>query len=167
MKIFHKNNNIFYKYLHIFDYLQHTCFYNTGNIVEPPSTEGIDSAIIRLQDVGAFDAKQQLTALGEHLSALPVDVRIGKLMLFGAIFQVHNNVHVRMNPHTNYMKCLYYISQCVDSVLTIAACLSYKTPFVSPFSKQKEASAKKKEFALFNSDQLTVLNAYKVSYQIL
>lgn len=59
-----------------------------GNIIEPPTTEGIDSAITRLQDVGAFDAKQQLTALGEHLSALPVDVRIGKLMLFGAIFQV-------------------------------------------------------------------------------
>lgn len=59
-----------------------------GNIIEPPSAEGIDSAIIRLQDVGAFDANHSLTALGEHLSALPVDVRIGKLMLFGAIFQV-------------------------------------------------------------------------------
>lgn len=51
----------------------------------------------------------------------------------------------------------------MDSVLTIAACLSYKTPFVSPFSKLKEASAKKKQFSCSNSDQLTVLNAYKVS----
>lgn len=59
-----------------------------GNVIEPPTDESIDSAINRLQDVGAFDAKQQLTALGEHLSALPVDVRIGKLMLFGAIFNV-------------------------------------------------------------------------------
>lgn len=63
-------------------------------------------------------------------------MRIGKLMLYGAIFQ------------------------CVDSVLTIAACLSYKSPFVSPFAKRKEADAKKKEFATFNSDHLTVLNAY-------
>lgn len=108
-----------------------------NSIIEPPSEEGIDSAIVRLQDVGAFDSAQKLTALGEHLSALPVDVRIGKLMLFGAIFQ------------------------CVDSVLTIAACLSYKTPFVSPFAKRKEADAKKKEFALGNSDHLTVLNAYR------
>lgn len=106
-------------------------------IIEPPSEEGISSAIVRLQDVGAFDNAERLTALGEHLSALPVDVRIGKLMLFGAIFQ------------------------CVDSVLTIAACLSYKTPFVAPFAKRNQADAKKKEFALGNSDQLTVLNAYR------
>lgn len=50
----------------------------------------------------------------------------------------------------------------MDSVLTIAACLSYKSPFVSPFSKRKEADAKKKEFAVSNSDHLTVLSAYKV-----
>lgn len=59
-----------------------------NSIVEPPTEEGIESAISRLQDVGAFDNEQNLTALGEHLAALPVDVRIGKLMLFGAIFQV-------------------------------------------------------------------------------
>lgn len=53
--------------------------------------------------------------------------------------------------------------QCVDSVLTIAACLSFKSPFVSPFSKRKEADAKKKSFAVANSDHITVLMAYKVS----
>lgn len=56
------------------------------------------------------------------------------------------------------------IFQCVDSVLTIAACLSYKSPFVSPFSKRNEADAKKKQFAICNSDHLTVLMAYKVSF---
>lgn len=50
----------------------------------------------------------------------------------------------------------------MDSVLTIAACLSYKSPFVSPFSKRNEADSKKKEFAICNSDHLTVLKAYKV-----
>lgn len=93
----------------------------------------------RLQDVGALDEEHGLTALGHHLSALPVDVRIGKLMLFGAIFQ------------------------CLDSVLTIAACLSHKSPFVSPFSKRNEADKKKREFAICNSDHLTCLLAYKVS----
>lgn len=58
--------------------------------MEPPSEESILSAIKRLQDVGAFDSKDNLTPLGHHLAALPVDVRIGKLMLFGAIFQVRN-----------------------------------------------------------------------------
>lgn len=50
--------------------------------------ESVSSAIKRLQDVGAFDNDDNLTALGEILATLPVDVRIGKLMLFGAIFQV-------------------------------------------------------------------------------
>lgn len=59
-----------------------------ANTLEPPSEESIVSAIKRLQDVGAFDSNDNLTALGHHLAALPVDVRIGKLMLFGAIFQV-------------------------------------------------------------------------------
>lgn len=115
-----------------------------GATIEPPNLESIDSSVGRLQDVGALDENQKLTALGLHLAALPVDVRIGKLMLFGAIF------------------C------CVDSVLTIAACLSYKTPFVSPFGKKDQADAKRKNFATANSDQLTVLKAYKVvfSYEL-
>lgn len=53
--------------------------------IEPPSDENVFSAIKRLQNLGAFDMKENLTALGGHLSSLPVDVRIGKLMLFGKI----------------------------------------------------------------------------------
>lgn len=60
--------------------------------MEPPSVESVSSAIKRLQDVGAFDNDDNLTALGEILATLPVDVRIGKLMLFGAIFQVKSGV---------------------------------------------------------------------------
>lgn len=59
-----------------------------GRIMEPPSEESVVSAVKRLEDVGAFDGKDNLTPLGETLATLPVDVRIGKLMLFGAIFQV-------------------------------------------------------------------------------
>uniref|UniRef100_A0A182QUK8 RNA helicase n=1 Tax=Anopheles farauti TaxID=69004 RepID=A0A182QUK8_9DIPT len=108
-----------------------------GSIIEPPSVETIQAAKKRLIDVGAFDLEEQLTSLGHHLAALPVDVRIGKLMLFGAIFQ------------------------CLDSVLTIAAILSYKSPFVSPFGKRDEADNRKRQFAIGNSDHLTMLNAYR------
>ncbi|XP_053681355.1 putative ATP-dependent RNA helicase DHX57 [Anopheles nili] len=108
-----------------------------GAIIEPPSVENIQAAKKRLINVGAFDLDEQLTPLGHHLAALPVDVRIGKLMLFGAIFQ------------------------CLDSVLTIAAILSYKSPFVSPFSKRDEADNRKRQFAIANSDHLTMLNAYR------
>lgn len=60
----------------------------SGNILEPPSEESINSAIKSLQDVGAFDGEQNLTPLGHILSSFPVDVRIGKLMVLGAIFHV-------------------------------------------------------------------------------
>ncbi|XP_024937300.1 putative ATP-dependent RNA helicase DHX57 [Cephus cinctus] len=106
-------------------------------VLEPPSKESVTDAIKRLQDVGAFDPECVLTPLGHHLATLPVDVRIGKLILFGSIF------------------C------CVDSALTIAACLSHKSPFVAPFDKKHEVDKKKKEFATANSDQLTILKAYR------
>ncbi|PSN50334.1 putative ATP-dependent RNA helicase DHX57 [Blattella germanica] len=48
---------------------------STGTI-EPPPTESIDSALIRLKDVGALDGKGELTPLGRHLAALPVDVSL-------------------------------------------------------------------------------------------
>ncbi|XP_046749004.1 putative ATP-dependent RNA helicase DHX57 isoform X1 [Diprion similis] len=108
-----------------------------GKVLEPPSEDSISDAIKRLQDVGAIAPDCSLTPLGHHLAALPLDVRIGKLILFGAIF------------------C------CVDSALTIAACLSHKSPFVAPFDKKHELDAKKKDFATANSDQLTILKAYK------
>lgn len=108
-----------------------------GKTVEPPTKSNIDGALSRLQDVGALDKTYALTALGKHLAALPVDVRIGKLMLFGAIF------------------C------CVDSALTMAAFLSHKSPFVSPFGKKSEADAKRRDFACSQSDQLTTLRAYR------
>jgi ATP-dependent RNA helicase DHX29 len=49
------------------------------------------------------------------LSNLPVDVHIGKMLLFGAMFQ------------------------CLDPILTIAASLSFKSPFIRPFGKEDEA----------------------------
>ncbi|KAK3925802.1 Putative ATP-dependent RNA helicase DHX57 [Frankliniella fusca] len=107
-----------------------------GGMLEAPDVESINSALLRLQNIGALDDKEALTPLGCHLAQLPVDVRIGKLMLFGAIFR------------------------CLDSALTIAACLSYKSPFSAPFHKREDADAKKKEFAVANSDQLTALKAY-------
>ncbi|ALC40030.1 CG1582 [Drosophila busckii] len=105
--------------------------------LEAPNEDSVEGALTRLRDVGALDAKDQLTPLGHHLSALPVDVRIGKLMLYGAIFQ------------------------CLDSVLTIAACLSNKSPFMSPLNKRTEAEKCKRQYAIGNSDHLTVLNAYR------
>lgn len=113
----------------------------TEKLLEPPTHESISNSIKRLQDVGAFDWTCMLTPLGHHLATLPVNSKIGKLILFGAIF------------------C------CLDSALTIAACLSYKNPFYVPFERRREVDPKQ-EFFVVNSDQLTVLKAYKVFLQL-
>ncbi|XP_054841159.1 putative ATP-dependent RNA helicase DHX57 isoform X2 [Eublepharis macularius] len=106
-------------------------------MIEPPTSESLHATKLRLQDVGALTSDEQLTPLGYHLASLPVDVRIGKLMLFGTIFR------------------------CLDPALTIAASQTYKTPFVSPWDKREEAFKKKLEFAIGNSDYLALLQAYK------
>jgi HrpA-like RNA helicase len=67
---------------------------------------------------------QVLTPLGVHLSKLPVDVRIGKLLLLGAIFDVP------------------------DECLTIAAVLSCRSPFLSPFEKRDEVKTHFPSFTL-------------------
>ena len=56
----------------------------------------------------ALDSNEELTPLGYHLAALPVSPRIGKMILFGAIFS------------------------CLDPVLTVASVLGFKDPFVFP-----------------------------------
>uniref|UniRef100_A0A6J0TQ65 RNA helicase n=1 Tax=Pogona vitticeps TaxID=103695 RepID=A0A6J0TQ65_9SAUR len=108
-----------------------------SQLVEPPTSESLRASKSRLQDIGAITSDEKLTPLGYHLASLPVDVRIGKLMLFGAIFR------------------------CLDPALTIAASRSHKSPFVSPWDKREEAFSKKLEFARENSDHLTLLQAYK------
>uniref|UniRef100_A0A8D0AIG6 Putative ATP-dependent RNA helicase DHX57 n=1 Tax=Sander lucioperca TaxID=283035 RepID=A0A8D0AIG6_SANLU len=108
-----------------------------SRLIEPPAMGSLDAAKQRLRDLGALTADEKLTPLGYHLACLPVDVRIGKLMLFGAIFR------------------------CLDPALTIAASLAFKSPFVSPWDKREEANEKKLAFALASSDHLALLQAYK------
>ncbi|XP_075269515.1 putative ATP-dependent RNA helicase DHX57 isoform X3 [Opisthocomus hoazin] len=108
-----------------------------SRLIEPPRTESLRASKLRLQDLGALTPDEKLTPLGYHLASLPVDVRIGKLMLFGTIFR------------------------CLDPALTIAASLAFKSPFVSPWDKKEEANKKKLQFAVGNSDYLALLQAYK------
>jgi len=50
--------------------------------------------------------------------------------------------------------------KCLDPMLTIAATMSFKSPFVSPMDKRDEADAAKQDFASGRSDHITILNAY-------
>ncbi|KAJ3010346.1 ATPdependent RNA helicase [Thoreauomyces humboldtii] len=107
-----------------------------AKVIEPPSQEAVTQAVMTLRTLQALTQRENLTPLGFHLGRLPLDVRIGKLLVYGSIFQ------------------------CLDPVLTIAAAMSHKSPFVAPFEIRHLADAKKREFAIESSDQLTILNAY-------
>ncbi|KAI8596835.1 P-loop containing nucleoside triphosphate hydrolase protein [Dissophora ornata] len=107
-----------------------------GSALDAPPPKAIENAIQALQDVRALTKAEELTPLGIHLCNLPVDVHIGKMILFGSIFK------------------------CLDPILTIAAMLSFKSPFVTPFGAEDEADAAKAKFKLADSDMLTWYNAY-------
>ncbi|NXC59305.1 DHX36 helicase, partial [Aleadryas rufinucha] len=108
-----------------------------SKLMDPPSRDAVMLAINHLMELNALDRQEELTPLGVHLARLPVEPHIGKMILFGALF------------------C------CLDPVLTIAASLSFKDPFVIPLGKEKLADARRKELSKNSkSDHLTVVNAF-------
>lgn len=111
-----------------------------GKAIEPPTEEAISHVSAVLSGLSALDtadSQEELTPLGVLLAKLPVDPRIGKMMLFGAIFR------------------------CLDPILIIAASLAFRSPFFSPFDKRDEADAVKKSFDTeAGSDHITLLKAY-------
>lgn len=61
--------------------------------LDPPDPSTVHSALQELVEVGAVhfnddEKRSELTPLGWHLSKLPVDARLGKIMIYGAIFGV-------------------------------------------------------------------------------
>ena len=49
---------------------------------------------------------------------------------------------------------------CVDPLLTLAAAMSSRSPFMSPFDMRDQADEARKTFAVAGSDHLTILNAF-------
>ncbi|KAG1825662.1 P-loop containing nucleoside triphosphate hydrolase protein [Suillus subaureus] len=84
--------------------------------IDPPEVSAMDKAWNVLEELGAIDADGHLTALGRHISMLPVDLRLGKMLVLGTIFQ------------------------CLDPILTVVACLSSKPLFLSPMNNRDEAT---------------------------
>jgi small subunit ribosomal protein S24e len=106
--------------------------------IEPPAPDRITAAMSDLQMVGAIDDRQNLTPLGRVLLQLPVDVQVGRLVLYGSFFR------------------------CLDQALTLAALMTNREPFVSPMHLKTEAAAAKNRWSLieFRSDALAALRAY-------
>jgi len=96
----------------------------------------------------------RLTALGFHISNLPMDCRIAKLLLCAPLLQ-------RACFITD-TRC-GSIFDCLEPTLTIAAGLSVaKDVFSAPFHKKREATAQKKKLAKdSDSDLIALVFAYQ------
>ncbi|KAF9245882.1 P-loop containing nucleoside triphosphate hydrolase protein [Melanogaster broomeanus] len=104
--------------------------------IDPPEVSAMDKAWSVLKELGAIDQDGRLTALGRHMSMLPVDLRLGKMLVLGSVFR------------------------CLNPILTIVASLAAKPLFVSPMDNREEANQAKLRFATDGSDLLTDVNAY-------
>lgn len=117
--------------------------------LDPPRKGFVERAVATLIELGALRFEEndpevpnavrkevELTALGRHLSRLPTDSRIGKLLIYGATLG------------------------CLDAALTMCASMSEGSPFVAPFDKRDEAREAKKAFAWGKSDLLTFVKAF-------
>ncbi|XP_042415652.1 DExH-box ATP-dependent RNA helicase DExH7, chloroplastic-like isoform X3 [Zingiber officinale] len=102
--------------------------------IEPPHEDVICSALDVLYKVGALNENEELTPLGSHLAKLPVDVLIGKMMLYGAIFG------------------------CLSPILSLAAFLSYKFPFVYPKDEKQNVERAKLLLLSSNLDNKSALD---------
>ncbi|KAI9997456.1 hypothetical protein PInf_001358 [Phytophthora infestans] len=106
--------------------------------LDPPDDASIQDALEELFEIGALSRQDEaLTKLGAHLARLPVDVKVGKLLLLGALFGVF------------------------DAASTCAAVLETKSPFVAPFGRQSEMKQARQTFAVAASDLLTDVNAFE------
>eukprot|EP00210_Caulerpa_lentillifera_P005324 g5087.t1 len=112
----------------------------------PPDPVHVEAAIKTLKETGAIDDDLHLTSLGHHLTKMPMDVHIGKMLIYGALLRS------------------------VDSVLTLAGALSYGRPvFFSPPEKRDEAGNFRQEVYSFyqnsKSDHMAIIAAFQAFHQ--
>ena len=57
-----------------------------AHALEPPSTESVTEALVCLQEMEALDVDDNLTPLGNILAHLPIEPRVGRMIVLGCIF---------------------------------------------------------------------------------
>jgi ATP-dependent RNA helicase DHX36 len=115
--------------------------------LDPPAEATVDSAMDRLKKLGAIvevpaptgaettATRELLTHLGNILTELPLDPAVGRMLAVGSVMG------------------------CLDPVLTAAAVMSSRDPFLQPTYARDEAQAARKRFS-DTSDVQAILRAY-------
>ncbi|XP_027363417.1 DExH-box ATP-dependent RNA helicase DExH5, mitochondrial [Abrus precatorius] len=105
--------------------------------LQSPEILAVQNAIEYLKIIGALDENENLTILGRYLTMLPMEPKLGKMLILGAIFN------------------------CLDPILTVVAGLSVRDPFLTPLDKKDLAEAAKSQFCGAYSDHLALVSAYE------
>ncbi|MCW8875091.1 MAG: ATP-dependent RNA helicase HrpA, partial [Gammaproteobacteria bacterium] len=117
-----------------------------GAVEDFPFVEAPDPRFVRdgfklLQELGAVDERQRLTERGRQLARLPVDPRIGRMILAARE------------------------ELCLREVLVIAAALAAQDPRERPLDKAQAADEKHRLFAAPQSDFLGYLNLWNAYHE--
>ncbi|HEX4147340.1 MAG TPA: ATP-dependent RNA helicase HrpA, partial [Pirellulales bacterium] len=104
--------------------------------LDPPRPESVRDGYKTLFELGAIDEEQELTELGRALARLPVDPRIGRMILAGDA------------------------ENCLHEILIIASGLSMQDPRERPVDKQQAADEAHAQFADVESDFLSYLKLW-------
>jgi ATP-dependent helicase HrpA len=110
--------------------------------VEPPDSRAVRDGVETLHELQAIDAGGELTEIGRRLARLPIDPRLGRMILAG------DNEH------------------CLEEVLVIAAFLSIQDPRERPMDKQEQADAAHARFRDSTSDFKSILNLWKHYHEL-
>ena len=105
--------------------------------VDPPTPRQIQDGYQVLFELGAIDEKRQLTPIGRELSRLPVDPKIGRMLIAAREFN------------------------CLSEMVILAAALSIQDPRDRPQDKRQESDRAHEEFRDDASDFVQLINLWK------
>jgi len=105
------------------------------DLMDPPAPETLMRALELLNYLGALDDEGALTDLGGHMSELPLDPAMAKMLLASPDYR------------------------CSNEALSVVASMSVPNIFQRPKHKQREADDAKAQFAHHDGDHPTLLNA--------
>ncbi|MEO1007787.1 MAG: ATP-dependent RNA helicase HrpA [Planctomycetota bacterium] len=109
-------------------------------LLERPDRRAVHDGLGTLRELGALDEEQRLTKIGRELARLPIDPRIGRILIAGAK------------------------ENCLNEALVIASALSVQDPRERPFDKKEKADELHEEFDHPDSDFLAFWNLWNFAH---
>lgn len=109
-------------------------------LLERPDRRAVQDGLQTLRELSAIDEEQKLTKIGRELARLPIDPRIGRILIAAAR------------------------EDCLNEVLVIASALSVQDPRERPFDQRDKADALHAEYDHPESDFLAYWNLWEIAH---